>query len=41
MLPKALISRLQAQLAHARAVWGQDQASGQSDVLLPHALERK
>jgi integron integrase len=41
MLPKALIPRLQAQLAHARAVWGQDRASGRSGVFLPHALERK
>ena len=41
MLPKALIPRLQAQLAHSRAVWGQDRASGQSGVFLPHALERK
>jgi integron integrase len=41
MLPKALIPRLQAQLAHARAVWGQDRATGRSGVFLPHALERK
>lgn len=41
MLPKALVPRLQAQLAHARAVWGQDRASGRSGVYLPHALERK
>lgn len=41
MLPKALIFRLQAQLGHARAVWGQDRASGRSGVFLPHALERK
>jgi integrase len=34
MLPKALVARLQAQLAHARAV-------GRSGVFLPHALERK
>jgi integron integrase len=41
MLPKALLSQLQAPLAHARALWGQDRASGQSGVYLPHALERK
>jgi integron integrase len=41
MLPKALVARLQAQLAHSRAVWGQDRASGQSGVFLPHALEKK
>ncbi|MDR7151977.1 integron integrase [Hydrogenophaga palleronii] len=41
MLPKALLPQLQAQLAHARAVWGQDRASGRSGVFLPHALERK
>ena len=41
MLPKALAPRLQAQLAHAREVWGQDRASGRCGVYLPHALERK
>jgi integrase len=41
MLPKALIPLLQAQPAHARAVWGQDRASGHSGVFLPHALARK
>lgn len=41
MLPKALVPRMQAQLTHARAVWGQDRASGRSGVFLPHALERK
>jgi transposase len=41
MLPKALIPRLQAQLAHARAIWGQDRAGGRGGVFLPHALERK
>jgi integron integrase len=41
MLPKSLIPSMQAQLAHARTVWGQDRACGRSGVFLPHALERK
>ena len=41
MLPKALVPRLREQLANARALWGQDRASGQSGVFLPHALDRK
>ena len=41
MLPKTLAPRLQAQLTHAREVWGQDRASGRCGVYLPHALERK
>lgn len=41
MLPRALAPRLQAQLVQARAVWGQDRATGRGGVYLPHALERK
>lgn len=41
MLSKALAPSPQAQLAHTRAVWGQDRAGGHSGVFLPHALERK
>lgn len=41
MLPKALTPRLQVQLTHARAIWGQDRAGGRGGVFLPHALERK
>ena len=42
MLPKALVSRLRAQLVQVRALWGQDRATtGRGGVFLPHALERK
>ena len=41
MLPKALVPRLREQLANGRALWGQDRASGQSGVFMPHALDRK
>jgi integron integrase len=41
MLPRALAPRLRAQLVQARAVWGQDRATGRGGVFLPHALERK
>ena len=41
MLSKALAPSPQAQLAHTRALWGQDRAGGHSGVFLPHALERK
>nr|QZL14096.1 integron integrase [uncultured bacterium] len=41
MLPKALVPRLREQLANGRALWGQDRASGQSGVFMPHVLDRK
>jgi integron integrase len=41
MLPKLLFPELKMQLAHARALWGQDRTSGRHGVFMPHALERK
>lgn len=41
MLPRLLFPQLKHQLAHARALWGQDRASGRNGVFMPHALERK
>lgn len=37
MLPRALVPRLQVQLAHARALWAQDRASEHSGVYLLQA----
>jgi integron integrase len=41
MLPKTLLSGLQAQLARARVIWSTDQQEGRGGVEMPHALERK
>lgn len=41
MLPRTLAARLKAQLMQARALWGQDRATGRGAVYLPDALERK
>lgn len=41
MLPELLAAPLKEQLAHARALWAQDQADQRPGVYMPHALEKK
>ncbi|MGH6609642.1 MAG: tyrosine-type recombinase/integrase, partial [Burkholderiaceae bacterium] len=41
MLPDALRAPLQAQIAGARALWGEDRAAGRPGIWLPDALAAK
>lgn len=41
MLPAALMQPLREQIAHSRALWGEDRAADRAGVWLPDALARK